>query len=129
MSTEYIAGSAEAEVERIREVLDQHLPAIFASYALLVSETLGRSGDELTERDVAIRAGYSAVHWIAKEVATGSGEAIYDLPSVLDLMATLRKERTAEGGPAQAWDAAFAAAEIFFINGVGRRPTNPYRRG
>jgi hypothetical protein len=92
---DYLAGTAEAEVERMRRVLDQHLPAIFGAFAVLHPETHGKSRDELTERDVAIRAGYSAVHWIAKEIATGTGEGIYDLPSVVDLMRSYRtmKER------------------------------------
>jgi len=128
----YIAGSAEAEVERMVQVLDQHLPAIFASYAFLVEETWGRSGDELTERDVAIRAGYSAVHWIAKEIATGTGEGIYDLPSVLDLMKTLRKERTEEGGVGRVWDEAFSLGYDYGrderLGMPPRRPQNPYTR-
>lgn len=123
--TEYIAGSAEAEVERMRTVLDEALPAIFGAFAELVPETYGRSGDELTPRDVAIRSGYSMVHYIAKEIATGNGQGIYDLPSVLDLMKTLRKERE-ENGVARAWDEGFGAGELFALG--AREQKNPYNR-
>lgn len=111
----------------MRHVLDEALPAIFGAFAELVPETHGRSGDELTPRDVAIRSGYSMVHYIAKEIATGNGQGIYDLPSVLDLMKTLRKERTAEGGIARGWDEGFWASENYQFQG-GRKPTNPYNR-
>lgn len=126
MTTEYIAGSAEAEVERMRTVLDENLGPIFTAFAELIPETYGRSGDELTPRDVAIRSGYSAVHRIAKEIATGVGKDLYDLPSVLDLMKTLRKERQ-ESGLARGWDEGFAASDHYQFSG-GRKPTNPYTR-
>ncbi|QWY83904.1 hypothetical protein SEA_A3WALLY_54 [Microbacterium phage A3Wally] len=132
MTTEYIAGSAEAEVERMRRVLDEALPAIFGAFAELAPETYGKSRDELTERDVAIRAGYSMVHYIAKEIATGNGQGIYDLPSVLDLMKTLRKERTAEGGVGRVWDEAFMLGYDYGrddrLGMPPRRPQNPYTR-
>lgn len=124
----YIAGSAEAEVERMKKVLDEALPAIFGAFAELVPETYGRSGDELTERDVAIRAGYSMVHYIAKEIATGNGQGIYDLPSVIDLMKTLRKERSAEGGVGHVWDEAFTTGYEYAKGFLPRRPENPYTR-
>lgn len=77
-----------AEVERMMLILDQHLPTILYGLQEALETANTKSRDELTPTEVALRAAYSAAHWIAKDIATGGGEALYDLPSVLDLLKT-----------------------------------------
>lgn len=84
---------SENEVARITRILDQHLPTVIAGLQHVVHPTIHKDRDELTEDDVALRGAMSAAHWIAKDVATGGGKPLYDLPSVLDLLAMLKRER------------------------------------
>lgn len=90
------------EAERMRGVLDRHLPTIITGLSQVVSGNgrgIGyKSREERTDNDIAIMAALSAAHWIAKEIASGRGEPLYDLPSVLDLLSVNRRiqaDRTA----------------------------------
>lgn len=82
----------DAEAERMRGVLDRHLPTIITGLSKVVHDGIGyKSRDDRTPDDIAIMAALSAAHWIAKEIATGSGEPLYDLPGVLDLLEVNRR--------------------------------------
>jgi hypothetical protein len=86
-----LAEAQQTELDRIHKILDAHLGTIIHGLGELVynSPATYKGRDELTPEEVALRAAYSAAHWIAKDIVTdGSGEEKFDLPSVLDLMKT-----------------------------------------
>ena len=89
-----VSETESAEVARITKILDEHLPTVLTGLNEIVRSTYYEDRDELTPELVAARAALSAAHWIAKEVATGkAAKPLYDLPSVLDLMKSLKEAK------------------------------------
>lgn len=84
--------AAQDEVARVHKIIDQYLPTIIVGLqeACYDQETVHKSREELTPREVGLRAALSAAHSIVKKVSDVAvqAEPIYDLPSVLDLMKT-----------------------------------------
>jgi hypothetical protein len=96
-----MADNEEMTAQEMRDIIDMYMPTIITGIdhtAWKVREA--RERDEWDVDDVAVLAAYSYAHNMLKRLGVpqkseGHGEADYDLPSVLDLMKSLKKKSAA----------------------------------
>lgn len=87
-------GYAVSEQE-MRDIIDMYMPTVITGIDHVAWKIREKDQEDWTADDVAALAAYSYAHNMLKRLgipqhAEGHGEADYDLPSVLDLMKSLR---------------------------------------
>lgn len=107
----------------IKKSLDEHLPTVIYGLNVYIQELMYTTERETrTPMQIGLMAAHSSAHWIAKDVAQGGGEPLYDLPSVIDLMEALKKERT-DNRVKEIWDQGYEACRMGLQK--FRNPFNP----